>query len=174
MNTRPIVTTVILILICLPWSVGAQQSVGVRLGVSADPDQFLFDGHLETGPLLERLVFRHNAEIGVGDDLIVIGLNFEFAFKIALDDQAWTPYLGAGPAVNIIDRSDSGRGRGDTRTHFAPTVTKWSRQHRSNRLAPFSRRFDPTSSSQVFNSAPTTGSTSSGNATSNSQDAPRS
>lgn len=113
MNTRPIVTTVILILICLPWSVGAQQSVGVRAGVSADPDQFLFGGHLETGPLLERLVFRPNAEIGLGDDLIVIGLNFEFAFKIALDDQAWTPYLGAGPAVNIIDRSDSGRRRGD-------------------------------------------------------------
>ena len=43
----------------------------------------------------------------------MIGLNFEFAFKIALDDQAWTPYLGAGPAVNIIDRSDSGRRRGD-------------------------------------------------------------
>ena len=116
MNTRPIVTTVILILICLPWSVGAQQSVGVRLGVSADPDQFLFGGHLETGPLLERLVFRPNAEIGVGDDLIVIGLNFEFAFKIALDDQAWTPYLGAGPAVNIIYPSDSGRGRGDNDT----------------------------------------------------------
>ena len=52
----------------------------------------------------------------MGDDLIVIGLNFEFAFKIALDDQAWTPYLGAGPAVNIIDRSDSGRGRGDNDT----------------------------------------------------------
>ena len=116
MNTRPIVTTVILILIFLPWSVAAQQSVGVRAGVSADPDQFLFGGHLETGPLLERLVFRPNAEIGVGDDLIVIGLNFEFAFKIALDDQAWTPYLGAGPAVNIIDRSDSGRGRGNDDT----------------------------------------------------------
>ena len=65
MNTRPIVTTVILILICLPWSVGAQQSVGVRAGVSADPDQFLFGGHLETGPLLERLVFSTQTEIGL-------------------------------------------------------------------------------------------------------------
>ena len=69
MNTRPIVTTVILILICLPWPVGAQQSVGVRAGVSADPDQFLFGGHLETGPLLERLSLASrllNTRIGLG------------------------------------------------------------------------------------------------------------
>lgn len=116
MNTRPIVAAAILVFICLPWSAEAQQSVGVRAGVSADPDQFFFGGHIETGPLLERLVFRPNAEIGVGSDLIVIGLNLEFAYKIPLDDQAWTPYLGAGPAVNIIDRSESRRGRRDDDT----------------------------------------------------------
>ena len=103
-------------LICLPLPVMAQDAVGVRVGVSADPDQFLFGGHLETAPLLERLVFRPNAEIGVGDDLVVIGLNFEFAFKIDLDDQGWTPYLGAGPAINIIDRNDDRRRRGDDDT----------------------------------------------------------
>ncbi len=92
----------------------AQEAVGVRAGVSVDPDQFVFGGHLETRPLLERLVFRPNAEIGIGDDLVVIALNFEFAFKIDLDDQAWTPYLGAGPAVNIFDRDDDRRRRDDT------------------------------------------------------------
>ena len=90
MKVRRVGVAVIILLICLPLSAMAQQSVGVRAGVSADPDQFLFGGHLETAPLLERLVFRPNAEIGVGDGLVIIGLNFEFAFKIGLDDQAWT------------------------------------------------------------------------------------
>jgi hypothetical protein len=75
-------------LLILPLAAAAQEGVGVRVGVSADLDQFLFGEHMETGPLLERLVFRPNTEIGIGNDLIVIGLNFEFAFKINLDDQA--------------------------------------------------------------------------------------
>lgn len=116
MKVRSAVVAVVVTLVCLPLPAIAQEAVGVRVGVSADPDQFLFGGHLETAPLLERLVFRPNAEIGVGNDLVVIGLNFEFVFKIDLDDQGWTPYLGAGPAINIIDRNDDGRRRGDDDT----------------------------------------------------------
>ena len=110
-----VVVTAIALLTVLsaPFPAAAQDNAGVRKGASFDPDQFVFGGHVETGPLLERLVFRPNAEIGIGDNLIVIGLNFEFAFKIDLDGEAWTPYIGAGPAANIIDR-DRGRRDDDT------------------------------------------------------------
>ena len=116
MNVKRTVVAAAIGLVLLPLSAAAQESVGVRIGVSVDPDQFFFGGHVETAPLLERLVFRPNAEIGIGSDLVVIGLNFEFAFKIDLDDQRWSPYVGGGPAVNVIDRS-SGRSRGGDDTN---------------------------------------------------------
>ena len=92
----------------------AQENAGVRIGVSGDPDQFVFGGHLETSPLLERLVFRPNAEIGVGSDLLVIALNFEFAYKIPIDGKSWAPYFGGGPALNVIDHSNGRPGRDET------------------------------------------------------------
>ena len=97
-------------------SVAAQEQVGIRVGLSGDPDQFVFGGHIETSPLLDRLVFRPNVEIGLGDDLVVIALNLEFAYKIPIEDQPLTVYIGAGPALNILSFSDDGRfrGRNDT------------------------------------------------------------
>ena len=42
-----------------------QAQAGVRAGVSVDPDQFYFGGHIETTPLVDRLRFRPNVEVGV-------------------------------------------------------------------------------------------------------------
>ena len=56
------------------------QDVGVRAGVSVDPDQFYFGGHVETAPIVDRLRFRPNVEIGLGDDVTLIGFNVEFAY----------------------------------------------------------------------------------------------
>ena len=57
------------------------QGVGVRGGVSVDPDQFYFGGHYETDALVDRLHFRPNLELGLGDDLVTTSLNFEFVYK---------------------------------------------------------------------------------------------
>ena len=80
----------------------AAQSAGVRGGISLDPDQFYFGGHVESEPLIDRVRFRPNVEIGLGDDVTVIGLNFELVYFFP-SRQAWTLYAGAGPALNIID-----------------------------------------------------------------------
>jgi len=80
----------------------AAQTMGVRAGVSLDPDQFYFGGHVETDPLVGRVRFRPNAEIGLGDNVTLVALNFEFAY-IFPSQQAWSLYAGAGPALNIID-----------------------------------------------------------------------
>lgn len=78
------------------------QTPGVRAGVSADPDQFYFGAHVETDPLVDRLRFRPNIEIGLGDNVTVIALNFEFAYFFP-SRHPWQLYAGGGPAFNIID-----------------------------------------------------------------------
>jgi hypothetical protein len=81
----------------------AQTSAGIRAGVSADPDQFYFGGHVETQPLVEQLRFRPNVEIGIGDDITTVALNVEFAYHFRQPGRTWNIYAGAGPALNIID-----------------------------------------------------------------------
>jgi hypothetical protein len=80
----------------------AQVTMGVRAGASDDPDQFYFGGHVETRPLVENVYFRPNIELGVGNDVTTIGLNFELAYKFPTNRQ-WRPYAAFGPALNIYD-----------------------------------------------------------------------
>lgn len=81
---------------------------GIRGGVSGDPDQFYFGAHLDTGPLVERLTFRPNVEIGLGDDLTTVAANFEFVYWFPLRRSPWSIYAGAGPSLNVY-RWDRGR-----------------------------------------------------------------
>jgi hypothetical protein len=57
-----------MLLLAVAAPAAAQWEPGVRAGVSADPDQFYFGGHVETRPLIDRLSFRPNVEVGFGDD----------------------------------------------------------------------------------------------------------
>lgn len=107
-----VATTISLLVVSASPTYG-QEGWGVRTGISGDPDQFVFGGHLESAPLVDRLVFRPSGEIGLGSDLTVVALNFEFAYKFVGSAQTWTPYVGAGPALNIFN-FDSGRFRDDT------------------------------------------------------------
>ncbi len=93
-------------------TVAGAQTLGVRAGVSSDPDQFVFGGHYETRPLVDRLTFKPNAEIGLGDDITTVSLNFEFVYSIPIEDQPLAVYFGGGPAMNIYS-FDVGRGVGD-------------------------------------------------------------
>ena len=83
------------------------QDPGIRGGISIDPDQFYFGGHLETSPLVDRLYFRPNLEVGIGDELTLIGANMEFVYKFTRN-RGLNLYAGAGPALNIFmfDESD--------------------------------------------------------------------
>jgi hypothetical protein len=81
----------------------AAQNAGIRGGVSIDPDQIYFGGHFETPPLINRLYFRPNLEVGLGDDLTAISVNMEFVYKFPSKSR-WHLYAGGGPAVNFYDR----------------------------------------------------------------------
>ena len=84
------------------------QGVGLRAGVSADPDQFYVGVHYESEPLVDRLRFRPNIEIGLGNNVTLVALNVEFSYPVPLQRTAWSVYLGGGPALNLY------RSRNDT------------------------------------------------------------
>jgi hypothetical protein len=90
----------------------AAQGFGVRGGLSIDPDQLFVGGHYETEAIVDRVHFKPNIEIGFGDDLTLMGLNFEGVYKFP-DQGNWAVYAGGGPALNIAwfdDDSDSAAG----------------------------------------------------------------
>jgi len=91
------------------------QGPGVRGGVSVDPDQVYFGGHYETEALVDRLHFRPNVELGLGDDLVTTALNMEFVYKFPTRSR-WLLYAGGGPAVNFYSYDDDGRGGDNTET----------------------------------------------------------
>lgn len=82
-------------------SAASAQTFGVRIGASADPDQFFFGGHAEWPPLVDRVYFRPNVEIGIGDDVTLAALNFEFVYKFENGRKPWNVYAGGGPALNL-------------------------------------------------------------------------
>ncbi len=84
---------------------------GVRAGVSANPDQFCFGAHYDTGPLFDRLSFRPNVEVGLGDGVTTVAANFEFAYWIPIRTKPWGMYAGGGPALNVF-RYDQEHGNG--------------------------------------------------------------
>lgn len=92
----------------------AQLTGGVRAGVSGGPTQFVFGGHVETRPIVERLTFKPNAEIGVGDNRTIVGLNIEFAYELPTKTEPWSLYVGAGPALMIGHASIGGVGSTET------------------------------------------------------------
>ena len=89
---------------------------GVRAGVSAEPEQFFFGGHVETKPLLDHLTFKPSVEVGIGDNATLVALNVEFAYHIPIEKQPFGLYIGGGPAANVFsidagsDNADGVRG----------------------------------------------------------------
>ena len=83
----------------------AQVRKGIQGGMSIDPDQVFFGGHLETAPLVDNLRFRPNVDVGLGDDLTTVGLNFDFTYMFTAG-RPWNIYAGAGPAINWLNHDN--------------------------------------------------------------------
>jgi len=78
------------------------QGFGVRAGASVDPDQFYAGVHYETHDLVDRLRFRPNVEVGIGNDLTLVALNIEFTYRLPKPIVPnWQFYVGGGPALNL-------------------------------------------------------------------------
>lgn len=98
---------------------------GVQAGVSLDPDQFYFGGHIETSPLVDRLRLRPSVDIGIGDGGTLIAGNFDFTYTFP-GRQAWNLYVGGGPSINWYN-SDNGGGS-DTEGGFNFIIGAKSRE----------------------------------------------
>jgi hypothetical protein len=82
-NSRPIFLSLLMMLLMSGlWATpaAAQVAAGVRGGVSIEADQVFVGGHVETEPLIDRLRFRPNVEVGFGDGLTMTAFNFEFVY----------------------------------------------------------------------------------------------
>jgi len=88
---------------------------GPRLGLTMDPDQVHFGAHVDFGNLARHVRFQPNVEVGVGDDLTLVALNFEGAYRFSSRWDSWTPYLGGGPGLNFVG-NDNGGLRGGSHT----------------------------------------------------------
>lgn len=82
------------------------QNAGIQGGLSVDPDQFYFGGHLETSALVDRVHFRPNVEVGLGNDLTLITANMDFVYRFRTNRNGWGLYAGGGPALNIFMVND--------------------------------------------------------------------
>lgn len=76
--------------------------IGPRVGVSIDPDQFVFGGQVYFGEVAPDLSLEPNLEIGIGDDVTVVAVNFDMLYHFSIQGSAWRPYAGAGLGVNFI------------------------------------------------------------------------
>lgn len=88
-----------------PADTASAQGLGVRGGVTMNPDQIHFGGHYESRPLIDHLHFKPNIEVGVGDDITLVGANFEFVYKFG-EYGDWGFYAGGGPAINFYSFDD--------------------------------------------------------------------
>ena len=79
-------------------SAAAQSRVGIRGGISADPEQVYFGGHVDAAEIAKQFWFRPNVEVGFGDSRTLATFNAEFVYRAATRKE-WTPYFGGGPAL---------------------------------------------------------------------------
>jgi hypothetical protein len=96
------VSAVLLFAALVTTPAAAQMDGGVRTGVSVNPDQFYIGVHLETEPLIDRLSFRPNLEVGLGDNRTLVAINPEFIYRFRTGPRPWGIYAGGGPAINVI------------------------------------------------------------------------
>jgi len=81
---------------------------GPRVGMTMNPDQVHFGAHLDFGNIGGHIRLQPNLEVGIGDDLTVLALNGEGAYRFSSEWDSWTPYLGGGLGLHVVGTEDGG------------------------------------------------------------------
>lgn len=87
----------------------APQLYAAGTGVSLNPDQFHGGLHFRFGSNPTPM-FRPAVELGLGNGVRIFSLSGDVLHHFR--GERWTPYVGAGPGLNIIDVTD-GVGQSD-------------------------------------------------------------
>jgi len=86
---------------------------GPRVGITLDPDQIHLGAHVDFGHFAEHVRFQPSIEAGFGDDVILGAFQFDAVYRFRTAWEAWSPYLGGGPVLAIVDFDhDDVHGRG--------------------------------------------------------------
>ena len=80
--------------VCASMRPAGYHGVGPRLGLTVDPDQFHFGGHVDLGDLAPNLMMIPNLEIAIADNVTTTAPSFELDYRFRSDWRAWTPYVG--------------------------------------------------------------------------------
>jgi len=111
---RVIITSLIIGLLCSLSAFGSKRpagfrGIGPRVGMTINPDQIHFGGHIDFGDLADNLMMLPNLEIGFGDNVTTVAPSFELDYRFHSDWGVWTPYLGggAGPVFYSAKHGDS-------------------------------------------------------------------
>lgn len=100
---RQLLGTVAALLLVATASGPAFAGVGLRTGLSLDPDDFLIGFHFRSSPLEESLFLVPSLEAGFGDLTMIAGnLDLHYRFKTQSELK---PYAGGGLTLNWFDHS---------------------------------------------------------------------
>ena len=69
------------------------RGAGVRVGVSADPDQVFIGGHFDLGEFVKNLRFQPTVQIGFGDNQTLFSANAGALWFFPVEGD-WKPYAG--------------------------------------------------------------------------------
>ena len=94
---------------------------GPRLGLTFNPDQVHVGAHMDFGNFARHVRFQPNVEVGFGDNLTLVTLNADAAYRFSENWDVWTPYLGGGVGMNFASYGDDGLGD-DTSSDLGASV----------------------------------------------------
>jgi hypothetical protein len=98
--------------------------IGPRIGLSIDPDQFFFGGHIDFGEAFPHVRFQPNIEIGIDDDVTLVQLDADFHYRFLESWDVWNPYLGGG--IGWVHAAfDRGRDDSDVQIHAVGGIEKY-------------------------------------------------
>jgi len=89
----------------LPSAAGAD-GFGPRVGLTGDPDQVHMGLHLPTLRMTPNLGFMPSFEAGIGEETTLFSANMDFKYAFNTQAGNWRPYLGAGPALHLLNHDD--------------------------------------------------------------------
>jgi hypothetical protein len=111
-------------------------SIGPRLGVSIDPDQFVVGGQMHFGPVADNLFVSPDLELGFGDDLTTIQINVDLHYVFAPNNQLH-PYVGGGIGFAFYEFDNGGNGNDDSETEVGANIVGGLRFMTSGRTSHF-------------------------------------
>jgi hypothetical protein len=94
--------------------------VGVRGGVSLDPELVMLGAQAQVGPFFRSdIFFRPSIEFGIGEVTAMFAFNPEFIYRLPFSarQDRWTSYVGAGLGINLLHQ-DFERDDDDERIDF--------------------------------------------------------